>query len=405
MAFVFPLFIEAAFGWQRRSRPGLCFLASLIGILVVRNSVQMAPLPFSMGWYLFFVQPGWWSRGKTAGFHNLSETMCTVLALSSAGLARSADKGWIILAAQCATSLFLALGAAVFTALSMAAVISLTLQIQHSEYDGPCSIDFHRRRWMSVCYTWRGRRTLTQTWTNYRISRGMVWLAFILSAPFFPWLHGILCCWASWRLRFHQAFGFLTGRVRWRKQSCSFLSALKGETAQFILILAFGLANPVLVLLLMVLLLNAQDDAVVQISQATYQALVDKLTAIESVTTQQPAKQSSFHDSVVAALDAQAGSVQRACLQDIVSSKDPAFSAAKNSFVRMVTARLLLDAGVGVKFLDAFNTLASARRWSIIVRNCGHALAHVTLPGTSPHVGPTPVSHVPPQEPEMFVES
>ena len=55
MAFVFPLMAEAAFGWQRGTRPGFCLIASLVGMMVVRMTVQMAPLPFSMGWYVVFV--------------------------------------------------------------------------------------------------------------------------------------------------------------------------------------------------------------------------------------------------------------------------------------------------------------------------------------------------------------
>ena len=84
-------------------------------------------------------------------------------------------------------------------------------------------------------------------------------------------------------------------------------SSLKGETAQHparvsVLMIAFGITNPVLILGLMALLMNAQDDAVVQITQATCQALVDKLTAVESSATVHQ-NNSTFDDGVISSLD------------------------------------------------------------------------------------------------------
>ena len=71
-----------------------------------------------------------------------------------------------------------------------------------------------------------------------------------------------------------------SGRIK-KAVFTALLSSLKAESSQHparisILIAVFGVTYPVLILVLLAVLLNAQDDSILQINQATYQAIVDK---------------------------------------------------------------------------------------------------------------------------------
>ena len=95
MAFVFPLMTEAAFGWQRGSRPGACLAASLFGMFITRSSIVMAPLPFGAAWYFIFLPALFMvTRENCRVSLSVSEIICTVLALWTAGMSRD-DPQWL----------------------------------------------------------------------------------------------------------------------------------------------------------------------------------------------------------------------------------------------------------------------------------------------------------------------
>ena len=389
MAFTFPLFVEGAFGWQRGSRPAFCLGASLILMALARFAVPFSPLPFSAGWNLVFIPILIAvTRENCRSSPSVIETVMTILAVGAAGVSRSADNGWMILAAQCATSLFLSLGAASSTSLSMSAVISLALFWQNSEYDATL---LHRLTSAPADFY-----VLYLAWSSYSDTeldelvdlQGEGLLTFYLISTILSLFarYSLLVSFLSFALPTSPWILDKSGRVK-KAVFTALFSSLKAETAQSparvtILLIVFGVGNPVLVFLLALLVLNASDDAVTQITQATYQALVDQITAIQSTTT--TAKPGGISDALTSAFESQPLTVQRASFRDIVGSgkqSEVNTAMAHRNLTKMVTARLLKDAGVDSKYVDSFHSLSESRKWSVIIRNSGHALAHVTCQG------------------------
>jgi hypothetical protein len=296
MAFLFPLLTEAALGLPRGSRPGLCFIVTLAGMAVVRASISMAALPFSASWYLLFL-PMLLAvvRENCRISPSLSEIMATVSALGCAGMSRSADNGWIILVAQSGASLFLALGAAVSTSLSMSAVVSLALYVQHAGYDGTL---LHRLSAAPMDV-----HVLYLAWSSYADpdldeladiqGEGLVTFYAVSTVLSLVARYSLLMSFLTFSLPSSPWVLDRSGRVK-KAVFTALFSSLKAESAQHparvsILIVVFGVANPALMLGLFLLLINAQDDSVLQINQATYQALIDKLTCVEATVTQRAA--------------------------------------------------------------------------------------------------------------------
>ena len=385
---------SAVIGCQRGDRPNLVSAVVVLLILLTRSAYPLAPLPFSGAWHLvFMVVMLFLIRENSAVSPSLAEMIMSILAVVCAGMARRADAGWAILFCQTSCNLFLALGGAVSTRLSLSSLFSLALYLQQSPMEGtlvhrltsaPVDIWVLYRAWASLANPDLGEEVedVTEALLPFyfvcviaslasRYVLVVSYLAFAL--PGTPWILD------------------KSGRVK-RAVFTSLFSTIKAElnaapARLAVLVVTFGVTNfgPVFVVPLFAVLVNSQDDALVQISQATYQALMADLTVVTAVprSTATGRGAGQFKDAVVAVLEQQAEPVQRALVSEICKAEQHSVGSLPTDtrLVRQVTARMLKEAGVDSKHLDSFLQLAQSRKLAVIIRATGQTIAHVTRDG------------------------
>ena len=391
-AFVAPLAVEAVFNLKRGTAPRRVTALSVVVWLIGISQLGISLSPLVGVWKIVFYIGCFVVINEASHCGpSLFELLCAGTGIALAGTARSVDSGWLLTVRGTASNLFLALGGALSTTVSLGAAVSTCLHLQQSQVGGtvlhnlmssPSAAQVLIRAWA----TYTGE---SNDWEDEGSEEtpAALYLFFILSSLISR--YALVAGYLSFVLPTSPFVLDKQGRVK-RAVIAAIFSSLKEETQTMparvlILFLLALVGNPMLTIAIAVALLASHEENLVQINQATYQAIVASLLASDAMPVQ-TASGSGLTDSIVQSFDAYPTSVSDA----IVTALSPLDTSAGGDdlMVRTVVANLLKEHGLASSTIDDFMHLAHSCKMSVVVRGTGHTLAHLTV-----HGGQTLVSY------------